>query len=201
MTRSEILQIAKPILFNVEMIRAILDGRKTETRRVVKPQPRGTMHPKTLRMDEKFPRGWRDESLCDLFLPPHEPGCYLYVRETWCKWAGYHYRVDDGADGEYHQVCHGQKWKPSIHMPKEAARIFLRVTDVRAERLQEITMSGMQAEGVIPENVTGGHWQQWQNDYMRPVWESTVKAKERCQYGWEANPYVWVISFERVMPE
>ena len=86
-------------------------------------------------------------------------------------------------------------------MPKRVARIFLRVTNVRVERLHNITMSGMQAEGVIPRNTTGGQWQQWQNDYMKPVWESTVKAKERQKYGWEADPWVWVISFERITLE
>ena len=83
-------------------------------------------------------------------------------------------------------------------MPKEATRIFLKVTNVRVERLQDITCSGMEKEGIIPRTVTGGQWQQWQNDYMKPVWDSTIKKSDLAAYGWDANPWVWVSEFERL---
>jgi len=119
----------KPILFNTDMVRALLAGRKTVTRRVVKPQhlrvldsPYHKEHPET-------PDKVLLEKLCE---PPYRPGDLLYVRETWTQ------------DGDVYRYKAGfcdqnRKWRPSIHMPKEAARIFLRVTDVLMERLQDIT--------------------------------------------------------------
>ena len=93
-----------------------------------------------------------------------------------------------------------QKWHPSIHMPKEAARIFLRVTDVRVERLKDI--GDCTKEGIAP----GTHATAHMNDYdercdFAALWNSTIPKKDLDKYGWEANPWVWVIEFERVMPE
>lgn len=209
MTRSEILQIAKPILFNTEMVRAILDGRKTATRRVIKVNFREgeagynivrNAHTGEFCYLEVYDE-W--ESEVRRIGLPYLPGDYLYVKETSQRmkhgtgpWH-WEYRADM-EDGRFFSNGTIAEWRPSIHMPKEAARIFLRVTDMRVERLQEITMNGMLAEGVIPENVTGGQWQQWQNDYMKPVWDSTIKAKDCDKYGWDASPWVWVIEFEKV---
>lgn len=111
----------KPILFNTDMVRALLAGRKTVTRRVVKPQP-----------DEHLTTGENALELLAEACAPYRPGDLLYVRETWTQ------------DGDVYRYKAGfcdqnRKWRPSIHMPKEAARIFLRVTDVRVERLQDIT--------------------------------------------------------------
>ena len=89
----------------------------------------------------------------------------------------------------------------TIHMPKEAARIFLRVTDVRVERLQDMNMNDIQDEGVVPNSVKGGQWQQWQRDYMKPVWNSIVKKSDLNKYGWNANPWVWVTKFEKINKE
>jgi hypothetical protein len=86
------------------------------------------------------------------------------------------------------------KWRPSIHMPKEAARLFLEVTDARIERVQEILINGMLAEGCVPEGVKGGQWQQWQRDYFMPLWD-TLYA--RRGHPWENNPWVWVYEFMR----
>ncbi len=141
---------------------------------------------------------------------PYQPGDILYVRETWYYEWHMHDRTEGEPDlpgGKYSQRFifkadqpdypvdigvgrHG--WRPAIHMPKEAARIFLRVKGVRAERLQEITEDGAVAEGILPK---GGNFA---IDDFESLWDSTIKPKDRDKYGWEANPWVWVIEFERV---
>lgn len=206
----------KPCLFCTEMVRAILDGRKTVTRRVIKPQPLGRIayimagykhgswsYPgadtyKYWGDEWKKPEGLSSEERNCHWAPPCHTDDILYVRETWSPVFGhpkrYLYKADVNA-GQGEGVGLPIKWHPSIHMPKEAARIFLRVTDVRVERLQDMKMSDIQAEGVVPVSVNGGQWQQWQMDYMKPVWDKTIKNRGR--YGWDANPWVWVIEFER----
>jgi hypothetical protein len=187
----------KPILFNTEMVRAILDGRKTCTRRLVKPQP-----------DEKytFPLGFVTDSTekkevgCFGFAaneyggsiqyvkPPYRyaPGDILYVRETWKKAPnGYYYYEDWQRD----DIADVTKWKPSIHMPKEAARIWLKVTNVRVERLQDMTDDDAEAEGCFDYTSTALGFPD--------VWDSTIKKSDLDRYGWDANPWVWVIEFER----
>lgn len=214
-----------PILFNTEMVKAILEGRKTVTRRVIKPQP-----------NDSFDRHWEtftDESgeIIVLSAPCH-PGDILYVRETW-RIGAWNYDEKaiavDYADGssrlewipisdktaliryirqsiedsvraglpEQHWKP-GQaptRWRPSIHMPSEVARIFLRVTDVRVERLQEITDHGARLEGVGDPKVI------YYNGALKcdfaDLWDSTIKPENLDSYGWAANPWVWVISFER----
>ena len=233
----------KPILFNTEMVRAILDGRKACTRRLVKPQP-----------DEKhtYPLGFVTDSTekkgvgCFGFgideyggsiqyaKSSYQPGDILYVRETWerfecwncegdergnCpkepkksvldKTCGcYMYRATDEISGDV-------KWHPSIHMPKEAARIWLKVTDVKVERLQEMKPVDVIKEGAYPDcwdclNTYGESGSQCcygteeqcsQCDEVMMEWEklwtSTIKKSDLDRYGWDANPYVWIIEFER----
>ena len=174
----------KPILFNTDMVRAILEGRKTVTRRVVKPQPAGDgSKPEPLAKRPGYWNAWGDDYV---YRQPHHPGDILYVRETWNKAP---FRYDEfiyKADG-----CYGpdMPWHPSIHMPREAARIFLRVTDVRVERLQEINDDGVVSEGME----IGAPFDD--------LWDSTIKKADRTLYGWEANPWVWVIEFERISKE
>lgn len=187
----------KPILFNTEMVRAILDGRKTCTRRLVKPQP-----------DEKytFPLGFVTDSTekkevgCFGFAaneyggsiqyvkPPYRyaPGDILYVRETWKKAPNGYYYYEDWQRNDIADVT---KWKPSIHMPKEAARIWLKVTNVRVERLQDMTDDDAEAEGCFDYTSTALGFPD--------VWDSTIKKSDLDRYGWDANPWVWVIEFER----
>lgn len=177
----------KPILFNTEMVRAILNGRKTQIRRVCKGQPQdGTTSPEAL--------GYKS---------PYQPGDILYVRETWAEWTGgYVYKADDSASP--YPLEFVDRWRPSIHMPKEAARLFLRVTDVRAERLQSITPEDAASEGVDGcRNCLdhGGCHLPGACNYL-PVsfgalWDSTIKPADCERYGWAANPWVWVICFER----
>lgn len=202
----------KSIIFNTDMVKAILDGHKTVTRRVIKPQPIGRIcycmagykhgswsYPgsdtyKYWGDKWKLPEGLSNKERNCHWTPPCHTDDILYVRETW------EYIEETNDDGFYIYAANcddpeNWRWRPSIHMPKEAARIFLRVTDVRVERLQDMKMSDIQAEGVVPVSVNGGHWQQWQRDYMKPVWDKTIKNRGR--YGWDANPWVWVIEFER----
>lgn len=181
----------KPILFNTEMVRAILDGIKTCTRRVLK-QP-FEVHPNGYITK---PRG--TERLCP-YIPPYQPGDILYVRETWCKGSygdekeKYYYKADDN-----NFFC---TWHPSIHMPKEAARIFLKVTDVRVERLQDITDDGAKAEGANWKNGKNVGWEEKMRrtavERFAEIWESTIKKTDKHIHGWNANPYVWVVEFER----
>ena len=187
MTKQQLLKSAKPILFNTDMVRAILDNRKTQTRR---PKPR------------------------------YKVGDILYVQETWAlvnvdgdyappcyQGASYHYKADN--DGI--EACGAfNGWKPSIHMPKEAARLFLRVTDVRVERLQDITETDAEKEGISLEwAYECNMWSPTFNDPdsggypdyrlgFRETWDSRYAKRNGGAYSWEFNPWVEVVDFERV---
>ena len=236
----------KPILFNTDMVRAILDGRKGCTRRIVKGfipndakwgytafTPKGCISCRGTFADgygEKF------------FKLPCEPGDILYVRETWQCWRAHRYEAtadirfraggDDVrlqfANGNTDSIdrldydtfvhkwfCHNGEWNPSLFMPKEAARIWLKVTDVRVERLQEMKPVDVIKEGAYPDcwdclNTYGESGSQCcygteeqcsQCDEVMMEWEklwtSTIKKSDLDWYGWSANPWVWVIEFER----
>lgn len=210
----------KPILFNTEMVRAILDGRKSCTRRIVKPQQFIGMLP------DKCKNGAPEEFLkekklmfkpyCDMtdielintaYKASYQPGDILYVRETWSEGyeeGTYIYRASDKlADLPTFKESSKLIYHPSIHMPKEATRIWLRVTDVGVERLQEITKDGAKAEGAIDNR---GFIHSPENEYdcihtaqehFIKIWNSTIKKSDLDSYGWSANPWVWVIEFER----
>lgn len=193
----------KSILSNTEMVRAILDGRKSCTRRLVKPQP-----------DEKhtYPLGFVADSTekkdvgCFGFSineyggsiqyakPQYQPGDILYVRETWKKAPNGYYYYEDWQRNDIADVT---KWKPSIHMPKEAARIWLKVTDVRVERLRDITPEQIGREGVEVEypHVLNGEEKRYA---FSTLWNSTIKKSDLDSYGWDANPYVFVIEFVKI---
>lgn len=193
-----------PILFNTEMVRAILDGRKSCTRRVLKPQP-DEKH--TYPLDFVTDSTEKKEVGCFGFgideyggsiqyaKPPYQPGDILYVRETWSpvfvRPRRYLYKVEC-KEGENLPI----KWHPSIHMPKEAARIWLKFTDVRVERLQDITSEQISREGVEVEypHVLNGEEKRYA---FSTLWNSTIKKSSLDRYGWDANPWVWVIEFER----
>lgn len=238
-----------PILFNTEMVRAILDGRKDATRRIVKGfipddavwgytafTPKGYISCRGTFADgygEKF------------FKLPCEPGDILYVRETWQCWRAHRYeatadvRFRAGGDDVRLQFANGNtdsidrldydtfvhkwfshngEWKPSLFMPKVAARIWLKVTDVRVERLQDIDEDGVWNEGFrfTPPCLTrvsaDGHTCDLDGPctshikycdmtmgdlFGRELWNSTIKKSDIDRYGWDANPWVWVIEFER----
>lgn len=171
----------KPMLFNTEMVWAILEGRKTVTRRVVKPQPESRPVPMT--KDSCWPGCFAVQGTEKVVRLPYQPGDTLWVRETWAEMPyGFVYRADEGEPDGWD--C-DDRWRPSIHMPREAARIFLRVIDVRVERLRDITATQAMSEGFTD----------W-NDFVE-LWNCTIKSADRPTYGWEANPWVWVIEFER----
>ena len=189
----------KPILFSTPMVQAILAGRKTQTRRVIKPQHvrrsdgRGTL--------EKIPlNAFADEVGLEVIaeFSPRCPGDILYVRETWLQeeYPEFHY--------VYKASCpkpedYPEKWRPSIHMPRAAARIFLRVTDVRVERLQQITYGDCCAEGVFDrEDLKSCAHGSIATERFRELWNS-LNAKRG--YGWGVNPWVWVYEFERIESE
>ena len=212
----------KPILFNTDMVRAILDGRKTATRRIVKAPVlySGTEPPSRIFRDgDLFQFKWNTGKTVGGFSikPPYLPGDILYVRETWRVLRAHRYDANADivfkAGGVWSRVCFANggtdsadrdeydrfiekwyptgNWHPSIHMPKEAARLFLRVTDVRVERLQEIMN-----DSPGPNNQVVREGCKYGCDFIA-IWESTVQKQDRAHYGWDANPYVWVIEFER----
>lgn len=188
----------KPILFNTEMVRAILDRRKTCTRRVIKLPENMDGIPVGKGGDSSNPLGFMYPGC--IKRPQYQPGDILYVRETWKKAPNGYYYYEDWQRNDIADVT---KWKPSIHMPKEAARILLKVTDVRVERLQEITEEGAKKEGAIDNR---GFIHSPDNEYdsvhtarehFAEIWDSTIKKSNLDRYGWDANPWVWVIEFER----
>lgn len=175
----------KPILFNTQMVQAILDGRKTTTRRIIKNVEQfGTAL--------ATPKGiFSKKGLAD--HGPYKIGDILYVRETWLKADDdkYHYRADETPVSKEAREEFGYKWRPSIHMPKEASRIFLKVISVKVERLQDITEEGIRAEGITEE------WPPFAQDKFQELWDSTLRKEQIEQYGFIADPWVWVIEFER----
>ncbi len=189
----------KPILFNTDMVRAILDGRKSCTRRLVKTRRKDAYgFYVTKKADGTFSGIYEydeNESMFDNpLMPPYQPGDILYVRETWKKASNGYYYYEDWQRNDIADIT---KWKPSIHMPKEAARIWLKVTDVRVERLQEITLQGAWKEGarcscLYPVPDCAGN-----KTAFIEIWNSTIKKSDIDRYGWDANPWVWVIEFER----
>ena len=209
MNREELLKQAKPILFNTEMVQAILEGRKTVTRRIIKKLPDGVN-----RIEEgdfgtyeavfgRYNNGCIAE-MYQVMTPPYAAGDYLYVRETWSEWTGgYLYKA---WTSPFHQPGKSSmmRWYPSIHMPKTAARIFLKVKDVRVEQLQDMNEVDSAKEGVRTDIQTcrlddpdfienfGGI------EIFKNLWNSTIKKADLDKYGWEASPWVWVIEFERV---
>lgn len=222
--RKELLLKAKPILFNTEMVRAILDGKKTVTRRVLKPhnsakaKRSGYYQGEGLWYDDEINAFDKDTHIKDYSVSccwietkiyirryaPYKIGDILYVRETWAELETVHgvpywaYKADD-------QTLHHssgenfERWHPSIHMPKEAARVFLRVTNVRVERLQDISDRDLICEGEIPiihvdESLNG---EATRMSFLG-TWNSTIKKSDLAKYGWAANPWVWVIEFERI---
>ncbi len=203
----------KPILFNTEMVRAILDGRKTVTRRVAFSEKdlrpfQSKDYPDGWWFRGRVYRSWDDATRTPqgvMSLCRYRREGVLYVRETWLPLDGDHiidgrkyaYRADSTEDSEQLRTQYGYKWHPSIHMPKEAARIFLRVQDVHVERVQEITGAECVREG-IPQESLKEVGEAFTVGQFADLWDSTVKPSDRALYGWDANPWVWVIDFERM---
>lgn len=209
----------KPILFNQEMVKAILEGKKTVTRRLVKPQPicygpNITFKPHSNDFFLSAEKGWircrecgndpeysnEGTNISHHYDQPYQTGDILWVRETWSEGyedGTYIYKASDKlADLPTFKESSKLIYHPSIHMPKEAARIFLKVTDVRVERLQDITEEQARKEGCYYGPLfEGGNDDEIaaRSQFVR-LWNSTVKNDLQK---WHANPWVWVIEFER----
>lgn len=183
----------RPILFSTPMVKAILEGRKTQTRRIVKPQPDEILH------GEPY---WNIGGFRDDWKPWGIKGNCLWVKETWSYATDFgnstdhiFYRASYKNGGIYDDV---ERWKPSIHMPRHASRITLEITNVRIERLQEITEVDAIKEGVndlMPFLYQSDEWQNITPNRARfaGLWDSINDNK----YSWDSNPYVWVIEFQR----
>lgn len=209
MTKEQLLEQAKPILFNTDMVQAILENRKSCTRRGAKGIHESDLGKPHLYFDVRKVRGLLTKEKVIQKKAPYHPGDILYVRETWQDLCLPVKRGKQPHDYAYKASNDDNniKWRPSIHMPKTAARIFLKVTDVRIERLQDITEEQAKLEGAIDNR---GHIHSYDNEYDRiysarehfaMIWNATIKKAEQSSYSWEANPWVWVIEFERVIPE
>lgn len=204
----------RPILFSGPMVRALLEGRKTQTRRLIKPQPPEGLEPvgrvlcSTHKPDEGKWTWARGQS--HMLRDPHrvrclygQPGDLLWVRETW----GFNpdfpailgrscFKADPGHEYD------GIQWKPSIHMPRRLSRLTLRITDVRVERVNDITGLDAIAEGLVDLGVDGARWHWERNPTMgyfapwrayRALWDSINGPGS-----WSANPWVWALTFEVV---
>ena len=197
----------KPILFNTEMVRAILDGRKSCTRRICKDANECTVPDmdfynadmRTYAVHNFADKKHTEQLSIAERTCPICPGDILYVRETWMDYAGLTmYKADCDIYRLDSLNLAGFGWKPSIHMPKEAARIWLRVTDVRVERLQEITGQDVLKEGLNSHvHPQASYFDGNQREMFEKLWNSTIKKSDLDRYGWDASPYVWVIEFER----
>jgi hypothetical protein len=203
----------KPIIFSTPMVQAILDGRKTMTRRVIK--DKDITNNFDIDIDGSV-YAYIDQETGDSYTPTaiakYQVGDILWVRETWSKDENgeYVYRANYGTTEDDSFPPSMFKWKPSIHMPREAARIFLKVTNVRVERLQDITPEQSKNEGVdlnsgtpFPKSTARDchgakeGLSMYQSKFVI-LWDSTIKKQDLDKYSWEANPWVWVYEFERV---
>lgn len=215
----------KPILFSTPMVKTILENRKSKTRRLnalaeINKNP-DDWHFREFSFNTKMHRLQAvfeniNQKLKFITLP-WEDGDILWVRETWADLRGmgfgnepqtdkpwnFAYKADikPGSDSDRSRLDYGVKWKPSIHMPKEAARIFLKVKNVRVERLQEITEEDAVNEGVKaygPNNCSGTS----ARIAFAELWDSLLPKPnnkfKRNMNSWADNPWVWVIEFERV---
>lgn len=220
-----------PILFNAGMMLAVLDNRKTATRRTIKGiipndaiwEYTGHTPKGYISCRGTFPDGYGEK----FFKLPCQPGDYLYVRETWafaeCITCDGAYRRPENAppcydtqaveydDGDsISEGCfiycagfaHPERitWRPSIHMPKAAARIWLKVTDVKVKRLQSMTTVDFWREGVVirPEAYNDPDNAYWQlREQFADIWDATLKESDLNQYCFHANPWIWVIEFKR----
>ena len=197
----------KPILFSTSMVQAILDGRKTMTRRVIKPQP--TYELRLIdgpsyknEFHEILPNEKADpvtfSTIGARYMPKYQPGDVLWVRETWAEplndFGNYVYKASCWDD-----IVSQVKWRSPITMPREAARLFLKVTDVRVERVQDISTSDCEREGITSDiERFNGHMiphHDWIVGEFSKLWDS-INAKRG--YGWDSNPWVWVYSFKRI---
>lgn len=195
----------RPIIFNTEMVKAILEGRKTVTRRPVMHGHvfKGRDTNFSFKWDRKNPAHPTEKELLSC-CPFGQIGDRLYVRETALYW----YKLDESinrlvrdsvaafkADG--YQLEEGEKWEPSIHMPKKYARIWLEITDIRVERVQDITIDDLEKEGLkVEPKDSEGPWDFYSRieKIFKNLWDSIYGDSNYC----DANPWIWVVEFKRI---
>ena len=195
----------RPILFSGEMARAILEGRKTQTRRAVKPQPGDHM-----RIPMLTQNGWQfmthpdqlRDTISSWRCPFGIPGDRLWVRETWAEFAGIEpkseivYRADGTFDTPAKEHLRNKSWRPAIFMPRCASRIALEITAIRVELLQDISEDDAIAEGCthtgIGRSIAADEIETAREQFQR-LWESIYGEES-----WNANPWVWVIEFKKI---
>ena len=215
----------KPILFNTEMVKAIMSGKKIMTRRIVKHQPpeNSIIHGRVMSSTEPKNEGcvgWgpNEECVNHYSKIPYEIGQVLWVRETWAQLDMDYRAVSGKLDIQEFKGCpiaykadndapeHFNYWRPSIHMPRTAARLFLKVTNIRVERLQDITQEDIESEGLwFYSQEYRDEICKWRDcvsairgtrkKYFKKLWNS-INSKRG--YGWDVNPWVWVVEFERI---
>lgn len=201
----------KPVLFSGEMVRAILRGNKTQTRRVMKPQPNDGWWPASYgevhKLVDGLPDpdkviGWGpcdDEGLEAYASKYGRPGDRLWVRETFDEGIGHGHVIYRATCDDTH-ARNVEKWRPSIFMPRWASRLTLEVTEVRVERVQDISEDDILAEGIqnpigdLPGFVSPVYYR----ECFERLWDS-INAKRG--HPWESNPWVWVVEFKRIKPE
>ncbi|WP_410698287.1 ASCH domain-containing protein [Citrobacter freundii] len=207
------------MIFNGEMVRAILDGRKTQTRRIVKPQPELTKGSGFSWKGAVYGSGSNDHetnrNFAHVKCPHGKPGDRLWVRETWAR-----YNIDQNSHDMAYQATTPEdwpkegRWRPSIHMPRQASRILLEITSVRVERLNDISSEDAESEGLERTNFTGfgdepglpsypepdvyydpfkKRWEEYPPEAFAGLWKSIYGEES-----WQANPWVWVIEFKRI---
>ncbi len=207
------ISVERPVLFNTAMVRAVLDGSKTQTRRVIKPQPKGASYGH----EQDYSRFIWEGQGYPLVLPcPYgRPGDRLWAREAFAieardpgEYSTLVWRADrEAAHTDQTQLMRphyflesswepDDRWRPSIHMPRWASRITLEVTDVRVERVQDISDLDVLAEGVRDNGSydRSGLTKGAGDRVFRPLWDS-INAKRG--FGWNTNPWVWVVEFAR----
>ena len=187
-----------PIIFSAKMVRAILDGRKTQTRRVWRKSKRHQNH-------DVYPvwLGGRFELASDGFCigetvkcPYGVPGDKLWIRETFQMWADVDGKIVPHYKADYTELPFKMSWRPSIHMPRWASRITLEVVSVRVERVQNISEQDAMAEGVTPKSYVANHLEHiMYRSTFHLLWDS-INAKRG--FPWSSNPWVWAVEFRQV---
>ncbi|GKI46700.1 hypothetical protein NUBL22018_35620 [Klebsiella variicola] len=193
------------MIFNAEMVRAILDGRKTQTRRPIKWKQTRFTEIGEREDGSKWPWSEDAEHACDFWhpCPFGAVGDRIWVRETWAR-----YNIDQNSHDIAYRATTPEdwpeegRWRPSIHMPRWASRILLEITNLRVERLNAISEEDARAEGIIdggclncgePEPCGCANPEPDATDAFAYLWQSIYG-----QENWNANPWVWVIEFKRV---
>ena len=198
----------RPIIFSAPMVQALLAGRKSQTRRVLKPQPNDRNTGGAALTDQGWAwlNGW-DGSIIGRASVPYAPGDRLYVREAacWVSGWGWRYRADNDDLTEKREAGEGGRWRPSIHMPRWASRLTLTVTDVRVQRLQDISEADAIAEGIQrligskgPNYFTREISGKWSGSFNAPTAAEVYSDLWNSLHGpdaWDANPWVVALTF------